>query len=97
VPEAQLIVQVRNLGRGQINTLICVPDINNAYLLELAVIAQLPNLVSALLNNGADPCLTSNERGMTVFNQLIRLGQNAATRQVQQIIGLLAQAGGAAC
>jgi hypothetical protein len=97
VSEAQLINTVNRLTRSQINTLICIPSINNAYLLELAVISQYPNLVAALINNGSNVCLTSDEYGRSLYAQLTQLGSNLATPINQQIIGILVQNGGASC
>lgn len=97
LPESQLVSLVYNLSASQINTLICIPSIDNAYLLELAVINQLPNLVNALISGGANPCLTSDRSGRSIYSQLLQIGSNAATIQQQQIIGILAQSGGANC
>jgi hypothetical protein len=95
--ESQLIRLVSALSPNQINTILCIPSIDNAYLLELAVIGQYASLTESLLNLGADPCLTTDSYGRTIYQQLSQVGRNANTLQVNQIIGLLVQYGGNTC
>lgn len=97
VSERQLVNTVNGLSTRQINTLICIPDIDNAYLLELAVIYQLPALTRALVDGGANVCLTSDAAGRSIYEQLSSIGANASTPAIQQIIGIIVQAGGANC
>lgn len=91
--ENYLIWLVSGLTAQQINTLICYPDIGNAYLLELAIIHGYPNLVAALLRGGANPNLTSHPQGHSLLRQLFSVGgQNFPG--LSYVIQLLREYGG---
>ena len=91
--EQQLINLVAPLSVQQINTLICIPQINNAYLLELAIIQQYVQLTSFLLQKGANPNLTSDTQGRSILRQLLESGSYQNNPNIQQIIQLLIQYG----
>jgi len=96
VSDAQIISAINGLQPYMINQLICIPNINNAYLFELAVLYNRPSVLQALLVNGANPCLTSDTRGRTVYRQLVQLGTGVTPSQ-QQSLGLLVLYGGNTC
>lgn len=67
-----LIQYSRPLTVTQLNTPMCLPQIDNAYFTELAVIYGYPELLKYYLSKGADPNLTTEPNGLTLVQQLLQ-------------------------